>query len=236
MFCDHEFVAFIDRNGIIMGYETFDVILDLSEFLKYTDKEKLFIPNILKIFGHICVLHTFHAILTLTPIIILRSELDQNYAKELTYLINALLPEDYKSEMMIVSNISEEKFKNAKIRDGLVLSPLGLIANTPWNQKTLKYEIQLLEKVLKILDPKMQLLILQGEFEIVLHHASFITEKIKSKSYFEEDLITEFNMQFKMQIDREYLNLLKDIVLFRFKGDIKQIKNRSLANLKKSLW
>ena len=236
IFCDHEFVAFIDKSGKIMGYETFDVGFNLGEFSKSIDKEKLFIPDILKIFGHICVLHTFHAILTLTPIILLRSESSPNYAKDLTNLFNTLLPTDYKSEMIIVSNISEEKYKNAKISDVLVLSSLGVIANTPWNQKTLKYETQILAEVLRILDPKMQLAILEGEFEIVLNHASYITEKIKFKSYFEEDLISELNRQFKMQIDRDYLNLLKDIVLFRFKGNVKKIRNRGLANLKESLW
>lgn len=236
MGCDHEYVAFISRSGEIMGYETIDVVLNLADFQKTIDRGHIFLPDLLKIFGKYGVSNQFHAILLNTPIQVIRCEDYFNYAKPLTTLFNEFLPDTYKKHLIIVSNLLEKNFKNAKIKDKFVFNDTGVVVNAPWNQIKLKFEEDLILKALNFLDPKMQIAYIQEQLNNTFTHAAYIAEKIQNSKIFDDDLINDLNLQFFREFDMKYFELLKQIAAFRFHANLNKIVNRRLSKLQESLW
>ena len=236
MVCEQEFVVFISRSGEIMGYEKIDVALNLADLQQSSDQGHIFLPDILKIFKIYGVSNQLHAILLNAPIKVFRCADDFNYAKPLTTLFNEFLPPTYKDQMIIVSNILEKDFKNAKIKDVFVFDTSGSVVNTPWDDIDLKIEEGLILESLKFLDPKMQLAYIQERLAGIFSHAAFIAKKVQKSQMFEVDVLKALNMQFFREFDKNYFGLLKQVAIFRFGAKANKIVNKNLSKLKESLW
>ncbi len=236
MGCTHEYVAFISGSGDIMGYETIDVVLNLANLQTSIDRVHIFLPDLLKIFGKYGVSNQFHAILLNTPIQVIRGEDDFNYAKPLTTLFNEFLPDTYKKQMIIVSNLLEKNYKNAKIKDIFIFNTTGVVVNAPWDQLKLKVEENIILEALKFLDSKMQIAYIQERISNIFEHAAYIAKKIQKSKIFDDDLIKAMELQFCREFDTKYFDLLKQIAAFRFHAKLNKIINRRLSKLQESLW
>ena len=234
--CDHGFIAFVAKNGKIRGYESIDMAIDISKIGESTQHEKLVIRELLKKYGDYALTSCLHSVLLNIPICFLRKKTDKSRTAEISNLLNEVLPDSYKENLIQISTIWDVDYRKAKIEDALVISPEGLIANAPWNDISLTYESTVLSKALEILDDNSQTLVVQQEFLESFKHAEFITELILEKDIFEEDLITQFKAQFHKTPSEIYLKLLKQMVKHRFKGDTSKIKIRSFSKLKEGLW
>ena len=68
--CDHEFIAFISKDGQkIRGYETIDTVVDLSQ-LHASQAEKIYLENLLSKYGSFATSAILHALILVKPIII----------------------------------------------------------------------------------------------------------------------------------------------------------------------
>ena len=161
---------------------------------------------------------------------------DFNYVKPLTLLFNEFLPATFKDEVIIVSNILEKEFKNAKIKDDFVFDTSGSVVNAPWDDIELKLEENLIVEALKFLDPKMQIAYIQERLAGIFAHGAFMAKKVKKSQMFEEDLLKAMNMQFFREFDKDYFALLKQVAIFRFGAKANKIVNKNLSKLKDSLW
>ncbi len=210
--------------------------IDLSELSKRTVGKKIFIRDLLKIYSDFAVSNILHAIILNYPILILRSNGENNRTNDMNLLFNDFLPKDYQHPGIAMS-IEEKDYQKAKIEDCLVISPHGMVAQTPWNDIANTFERDLIRKALDILDDESQAIIIQQELEFILRKAKFIAGILKGKSQiFENDLKELVQKEFTETTISDYdLILLKHIAQRCFKSDITKIKIHSLENLK-SLW
>lgn len=234
--CEHEFIAFVSKKGKVVGYEAIDMSIDLSSIEKSEVQGKVFLRDLLKKYGDYALSSCIHSILLNIPIIFLRKKTEKSLTSEISHLFNSFLPDRYNQNLIHVSTIWDVDYRKATITDSLVISPEGLIANAPWANISLDFETQLLSDALSILDDGSQYLVIQQQFEKLFDQAAFITEEIFEHEIFEEDLKKKIKERFKFTPTDNHLKLLKQIVSFRFKGDIKKIKIRSFSKLKEGLW
>ena len=235
--CPHEFIVFIDRKGVIRGYENIDMSIDLAEYAGRTIGAKIYLRDLLNKFREYAIGSILHGIILKVPIVILRRSDEKSRSTEINTLLNEFLPEKQRIPM-IVSTIEEKDYKSAKIDDALVLSPDGLVANTPWSDIPLNYESDLMRKALDILDDEGQAIIIEQEIEYLFKKVEYVNEEIKKiVSIYEDDLKDLIKREFHEQNVSDYdIMLYKQVVKFRYKGPIEKIKIRSFSKLKEGLW
>ncbi|MHA1775828.1 MAG: hypothetical protein ACTSWC_03580 [Promethearchaeota archaeon] len=234
--CEHEFIAFVSNNGKVRGYESIDMALDLSKVEKAAVEGKIFLRDLIATYGDYAISSCLHAILCNFPIIFLRSSLEKSKTALISHLLNEFLPDVYKQTLVQVSTIIESEYQESHIGDCLVISPGGVVAHSPWQDIPLKLEKELLTDALGILDDESQTVVMQQELGKIFEHAEFIIKKIEKKEIYEEDLMKDFKKEFKKPLNEAYLNLLKQVIEYRYKKDVSRIKIRSFDTLKEGLW
>ena len=234
--CDHEFIAFISKDGYkIRGYEKIDTVVDLSK-LHALQAEKIYIENLLSKYGSLATSAILHALILVKPIIILRSNEEKNLASKIVNLLIRFLPDDFNDQIISLNHLLISDYKKAKIGKSLVISQTGLIANTPWQNISDKFERNLINHAITIIDPESQAILIQNELGQILNQASYIVRVIEEGEIFEDDLKKKLNDKFNISISNVDLKYLKQIVSERFGKNTKRIKNRSLSKLKEGLW
>jgi hypothetical protein len=233
--CEHQFVVFLDKKGIVKGYEKIDVEIDLSQIQGRTLGPKVFLKDLLQQYKDVAAANMLHAIITNYPVIILTRGID--VSKAMNKLFNDFLPEKYQIPF-IVTSIPEIDFKKAQIENALVINPDGLIANIPWTDIAMTFEASLIKQALEILDDESQAVIIQTEIETLIKKAEYIYQIInKEKQIYEDDLMDLVKKQFNLPSMNNYeIILLKQVVNRKLKGDVAKIKIRSFDRLKEGLW
>ncbi|MHA1611423.1 MAG: hypothetical protein ACTSYU_05160 [Promethearchaeota archaeon] len=234
--CEHNFIAFVAKNGKIRGYESIDMAINISKIEESSIQGKLFMRDILKKYGDYALTTCLHSVLLNVPICFLRKKTEKSKTAEISNLFNEVIPEGFNQNLMQISTIWDIDYRKAKIEGALVISPEGLIANAPWSETPLTFEKEILNRALEILDDSSQTLVVQQELKETFKHAQYIAELILEKEIFEADLVADFKEQFNKTPSEAYLKLLKQMVKYRFKGDTSRIKIRSFSKLKEGLW
>ncbi|MHA1857524.1 MAG: hypothetical protein ACTSYY_15890, partial [Promethearchaeota archaeon] len=149
---------------------------------------------------------------------------------------NKILPKSPDQKMLLVSNILELDYQKAKIEDALVINPTGIVINTPWKNMQLDFEINVINEALKIIDDSSQTYIIQNSIGHLFKEAEFIKTIIEKQDIIDDDLKKKIEMNFSDKIDNKKLELLKQILEYRYKSNVKRIKNRLLSKLDDGLW
>ncbi|UYP46609.1 hypothetical protein NEF87_002894 [Candidatus Lokiarchaeum ossiferum] len=238
--CEHEFIIFVGKMKgkppRVRAYEMVDLAIDLSKIIKTGKNDQVFLKDLLKKYGDYAVSSCLHALMLNCHIIFLRTEHDTNQSNQITNLLNSFIPSQHPSDNITISHILESEYKKAKISNALVVNPQGVIANTPWSDISLDIEKHLIQESLEILDDSLQAMILKQELELLFNKSQFIVNIIKKDEIFEEDLNQKISQEYGNTISKSEMKLLKQIVEFRFKGNLKKIKIRSFSKLKEGLW
>jgi len=234
--CEHQFILFLNKKGEIKGYEKIDMKIDLSEVEESKSKEKIHLRDMLKTYGDYAVSTIIHSLLLDIPIIILRTKYEGSHASDFTSLFNKILPKSPDQKMLLVSNILELDYQKAKIEDALVINPTGIVINTPWKNMQLDFEINVINEALKIIDDSSQTYIIQNSIGHLFKEAEFIKTIIEKQDIIDDDLKKKIEMTFSDKIDNKKLELLKQILEYRYKSNVKRIKNRLLSKLDDGLW
>lgn len=235
--CEHPFVVFMDRKGAIKGYEQVDLQIDLTDFAQRKMGNKIYLRDLLKLYADYAVANMLHAILTKYNIIILYTSQGKNLGAEVNNLLNEYLPDGFKVPI-IVKYIEENELKKTKVEDHLIISPNGIVAQTPWQDTTYNFENSLMRKALDILDDESQAIIVQQEIETLFDRVKFVKDTIKDKpQIYEDDLKEILKKQFNLGSVTDYdIILIKRILKSQFKTDVSKIKIRSFDKLKEGLW
>ena len=238
--CEHEFIAFVGKLKAnppkVRGYETIDMAIDLSKFIHSHEKGRVYLQDLIQIYGDYAISSCLHALMLDCPIMFLRSENKTNRASAIATLFNDFIPPKYQDNSTSITDILEADYKKAKINNTLVINPNGLIANLPWPDISLIFEKKLIQKALAILDNKLQAVLLTQDIDILFEKSIFISNIIRKNNVFEEDLLQSLSREFHQEISKSEMKLLKQIVEFRFKGKPNKIKIRSFSKLKEGLW
>lgn len=237
MCCEHEFIAFVStKNFQVRGYEKIDTTVDLSQLSSTDQKNNLILEDLLGKYGSLATSSILIALLLNKPIILLRTKYEKNLAIKYVNLLMKMVPSEYPSNLNSLQHLLDSNFKKAKIKDSLVISPNGLVANTPWQNVSDKMFRDILNNALEILDKESQCVLIQNELSEILKQSDFIIKLIEKDDIFEEDLIKQLETEFTIKVSNAYLKILKLIVSERFNKNTKKIKIRSFSKLKEGLW
>jgi hypothetical protein len=235
--CEHEFIIFLDRKGSIKGFESIDMAINLSDITGRTIGQRLFLRDLLKIYGLFAVESMIHAIILSCPITLIRKSEEKNRSNDINKLFNEFLPDGFKNPM-ITNSIEESQLKKAKIDEYLVISPSGIVTQTPWQDIPFTYEANLIKKANEILDDESQAVIIEQDLEFIFKKGKFIADLLKQKNLIYEDELKDLiAKQFSDATVTDYdINFLKRVIKARFNSDIGKVKIRSFDKLKEGLW
>ena len=237
MCCEHEFIAFVSTKSYkIMGYEKIDTTVDLSQLDDSTEKEQLTLQDLLGKYSTLATSSILMALILDKPIVLLRTKYEKNLSTKLVNLLMKMIPSEDQKTLLGLKHLLDTEFKKAKIKNSLVISPNGVVANTPWQRVPDTIFREILNNALEILDSSSQTVLIQNELSNILNQAEFIVKQISKGDIFEDELIKKLEKTFSMKITNSHLKVLKLIVSERFNKNPKKIKIRSFSKLKEGLW
>ncbi len=238
--CEHEFIAFIDRNGKVRGYEQIDMSINLDKFLQEQEggEEKIYLNNLVKKYGVYATSNMLRALmLDLNIYLILKGGESIKFPMMVNSLLKSFLPEGYKKELIIFS-IQEEEYENTEIKNALAITPSGNVSDNPWKEGSYENEKNIINRGLYILDQDAQHIIVENEIKKLFNRAQYIKEVIMDiDEIYEDELKSKIKEKFNTgEVSDEDIMLLKQICNYRFDGPTDKIKIRSFSKLKEGLW
>lgn len=243
--CEHNFVVFVDRNGIARGYEQFDFQLQFTARTEedYAAPDQLYLADLLQTFGEFATLSIFHAFLLDYKIYVIIDPTDNPlFVDQLNKLMISFFPRDVSIEPFIEAinrkdflQLEEAGFEN------LILDIHGRIINAPWGEKKkFDFENCAIKKALEIIDDNSQGFLIQQEVnnlhenvEKVIHFLH-ITKKI-----YMEEFKPFLSKIIKQKVSNDFLDFCMLYIKRRMPEHadlLQKIHVKTLDNLKEGLW
>lgn len=220
--CEHRFIAFFNKNGKNAGYEKLDFAINLEKSTK--EEEKIYLRDILKLYGDYCVQNLFHSVIINMPITLLHTKYEpKNIAPLYNRFFAHFLPEKYQNPMLF-SWYYDLEYKKKPTYDTFVVTTKGFIENTPWRYIEMNFEKNLIKKSMDIIDDESQTIILQQEFQQLFDKCDALNELMKGWKKITEDEALEEIQKFYPDIDEYLFQLLLQILQYRYNVDISMIK------------
>ncbi|MFX1256824.1 MAG: hypothetical protein ACFFAN_03115 [Promethearchaeota archaeon] len=216
---DHQFIVFLDSDGVIRGYEKVDVYLAIpTNETKIEKKDELYLKELIKIFGTYGIFSLIHAKIFNYPIFIVADEDFEYNSNILNKIINQILPERYRGGRTI-HLYKETYYDNIElnIEDALLLDIHQHILQIPWEQK-LKFEENLVKRALEIFNVKEQIfLIEQLVSKFIKEVECFLNILETTDQISEKQLIKSVSKELmKTKISKYRLNLVIEFINRRF--------------------
>ncbi|MHA1338770.1 MAG: hypothetical protein ACTSRZ_01945 [Promethearchaeota archaeon] len=233
---NHQFVIFVDKKGKIRSYEKIDVQLAIIRKPKEEPMKKLSLNDVIGEIGEFAAFNITHALLLNIPITIYTSKRNSMLEQQITGIFKNLFPNFKESDS--IKFLDRSEFKNLKRGQVLALDEKGYILISPWEITKFDFEQSLLNKVLGAKDIKAQSIIFRQIVESLFKKVEFVRELLhNSEVLYEEDIKEKFEEKFLQKKVSDYeIDLIKEILKFRYLEDISKIKIRSFDKLKESLW
>ena len=225
---EHQFILFIDTNGIIRGYEKIDLQL-MAATKREVDAGKFTLSDFIRFFGLYGVFCLIHAKLFNYPAYIIKNRETENISELINRIGNALLPETYKNTSAITflekTDYSKIQLKEKK---ALLMDANLTILQVPWNEK-LKFEEQIVKNALEILDEDEQLKLIQLGISAFIREAEYVRTLLeKVKIIYNEDLVEKINRELlESKVNLYRVSLIKDFIRQRYSPKLAdKIKNK----------
>jgi len=219
---DHYFIAYVDSNGNVRGYEKIDIYMTTKQDIDKEKEDKLTIRKLFDIFGMYGVLNLLHAKIFNYPTYILIDD-DFNYPE---YLFNSyfdrVIPERFRGDKNI-QLIKKSKYDGYKFNEkGLIIDSHQNILQTPWIER-LKFEESLINKVTEIIDGEEQLYVIQQNvskfIDEVIHVVNEILPNVDAIN--EKDLIKTVTTDLKLtKKDKTRIKLIKTFIKRRISPEL----------------
>jgi hypothetical protein len=227
---DHQFIVFVDTKGKIQGYEKIDIIMGkISPELERETTGRINLRNLIQLFGVYGVFSLLHAKIFNYPSYIIRDDKFEYSEDLLNSVGDNILPELYRGSKTI-HIIEDPDINKIKVKDknALIMDVSQHIYQTPWTGK-LKFEEQIIERALEIIDEDQQLKLLQhdiGNFVSEVHYAVSILQDFDE--IYDDELIEKVTKAFGIKKITNYrLSLIKEFTRRNIsKKIVEKIKNR----------
>ncbi len=227
---EHQFIVFVDTKGNIKGYENIDIIMGkVSPELEREMVGRINLRNLIQLFGVYGIFSLIHAKVFNYPSYIIKDDEFEYSENLLNSLGDNILPELYKGKKTIHiiddPDISKIKIKD---KDAFIMDVSQHIYQTPWTTK-LKFEEQIIERALEIIDEEEQLNLLQHDisnFVSEVHYAVSILQDVSE--IYDDELIEKLSRALNIKKISNYrLTLIKDFIRRNIsKKIVEKIKNR----------
>lgn len=235
--CDHQFVIFVDKKGKIRGYEKIDIQLSTAPKAVGQAEKKASLDFIVKLMGDFASVNIFHAFLLDIPVVIIRKTRNEDWENQVNTMSKELFPDLFESKTPI-EFVDRSEYKEKKIKNLLLIDEEGYILSAPWEINKFDFEEDLLKKALGAEDFKAQLIIFQRAIKLLISKVEYTIELLEqTDTLYEEEIKENFIKKFMIKKVSDYdVDLVKEILKFRYLVDISKIKIRSFDKLKESLW
>ncbi len=227
---EHQFIVFVDTKGIVRGYEKIDILMStISPETGMQLAGRVNLRNLIQIFGIYGIFSLIHAKIFNYPAYIIKDD-DFQYSEALLNSIgDNILPETYRGSKTI-NIIEDPDINKIKVKDknALILDTAQHIFQTPWTVK-LKFEEQIIERALEIIDEEEQLKLLQQDITQLIKEAHYTVSILESvDQIYEDDLVVKVSKALSIKKISNYrLNLIKEFISRNIsKRVVTKIKNR----------
>ena len=236
---DHQFVIFVDKKGKIRSYEKIDVQLTVAKPVKEekVSSKDLNLRAIMQEIGDFATLNIIHAFLLDTAVVIFTQTADEQRRVAINEVCKALFPDLFELKKPL-KFMKRADFKGFSVKNLLAIDEKGYILSAPWEINQFEFEEELLQKALNAKDFSAQKVIFSQSVTSLTKRVEYVRDIIADKdSVYEEDIKTQLKDNFMQKKITDYdIDLIKEILKFRYLVDTSKIKIRSFDKLKESLW
>ena len=216
---DHQFIIFLDSEGVVRGYERID--LEMLESTIETKREvegKITLKKLTQIMGIYGIFSLMHAKVFNYPAFIVVNENFEYNSSLINSIGNELLPKRYRGGRTIHLYKETDYDKvELNIKDALLLDINKQISQIPWDEK-LKFEENIVEKAFEIFDEQEQLFLIQRFISSFIEEAECalnILENVNQIS--KKDLIKNISKKIRQsKINNYRLNLIIQFIKRRY--------------------
>ncbi|MFW9968978.1 MAG: hypothetical protein ACFFDF_02175 [Candidatus Odinarchaeota archaeon] len=227
---EHQFIVFVDTKGIVRGYEKIDILM--GKISPETEREtvgRLNLRNLIRIFGVYGIFSLIHAKIFNYPFYIIKDNNFKYTENVLNEIGDTLLPDLYKGRKSI-HIIDDPDINKIKVKDKntLIMDVSQHIYQTPWTTK-LKFEEQIVERALKIIDEEEQFKLLQQDIYNFVGEAHYTVSVLQDFNViYDDELIDKVSNALNIKKISTYrFNLIKEFIRRNIsKKIVEKIKNR----------
>ena len=242
--CDtHNFMVLLNKEGAILGYETFDMMasktLESEEVEKTSsaskiqeeDKSSSLLQNYVNIYGFNCIVGYLHSKLFDYPAYLICRDDETINIDEMESHFNALIPQEYRnSQIMDIITYDPEIYPKPgyffaltkhKYNDAFIMNPNRHVINVPW-KINIDYEKVMLRNALEWVDPENHFKKLSefiGRFIKDVEITVKFLDKVKKIK--EKDLIHTLNKENPLStFNKGRLRLIREFISKRITPEI----------------
>jgi len=210
---EHTFLAYLDPDGRILGLEKIDLEMRDNKNEKKRESPKLTIKRLLEEYSFDGLLNMLHAKIFNYRCYIIKDFKDMEACRELNDFFNNILPEEFRNLSIdfIIKGEYERLLK--KYQNALYIDPHTKEITIPWEEK-IKYEKNIVEKALDIINEGEQLILFQREIHRLFEEANFVVKIVdRYGEISERRVINELKKNFlKPKIKNNYFKLLLKLI------------------------
>lgn len=243
--CPHEFIAFIDQNGVARGYEKIDYQMQFvsRSVEEHQVTDKIYLEDIIESFGDVATIQLFHAFLFSYKILVILTPTDNpQLVEKMNELFVSFMPAEMQQGRLI-EGIDRKKFGDLDLKDStcLILETSGLIVNSPWgDQKKFNFETDVIKKALEILNAKSQAALIQQDIRNLGKNSEILLTLLeKVKVIYDDEIKEKYSKQFHTKITDYLLDLYSQFIQRRITNKaslVDKIHNRSVDTIRTSIW
>ncbi len=168
--CEHQFIVFVSKSLKAAGYEKMDLSMDISS--RPQEPELTSLREMVKNYGKENVAKFVQTFLMDSNIVFIEYDDLKVDLQLLNQSFNVLLPENLRKNNFVIS-IPVGSVKKNMAKYAAVFDPKKKTFNSPWNKKTIKGELGLIDYAATVLDDKTLPIFMQEVMRIILEKAEF---------------------------------------------------------------
>jgi hypothetical protein len=240
----HNFMVLLNKEGAILGYETFDMMVSkpsesgaLEEIPRETKSQvelkpsKSILQGYVDRFGFNCIVGYIHSILFDYSAYLICRDDENIQIDELNAKLNAIIPSEYRnSHVMEIISYDPEIYPGPgyffalakqKYRDSYIINSRRHIINAPWKPK-LNYEKLMLQNALDWKDPQDHFKKLSEFIERLIKDVDITVNFLKNvKKIKEKNLISSLNKESILSsFNKERIRLIREFISKRLTPEI----------------
>ena len=241
---EHNFMVLLNKEGAILGYETFDMMASKpsepgadqeTQTDSISPEEKLTSQSVLQEyvnkFGFNCIVGYIHSKLFDYRAYLIRRDDEVIQIDEMESLFNAIIPQEYKnSHLMEVITYDPEIYPKPgyffalakhKYSDAFIINPKRHVINVPW-KLNIDYEKVMLRNALEWKDPQTHFKKLSEFLERFISEVDTIVSFLNTvKKIKEKDLIASLNKENMLStFNKARVRLIREFISKRITPEI----------------
>jgi hypothetical protein len=235
---DHSFLVFLNKKGKVMGNEIIDHEVKIEKH-RSTEVSEYTLVDLISDIQSAATAYVLHALIHEYPIIfICETPLPKKKTQSVVNFLVGCVPQSRKNNVRVMF-FTKEEFENAKVKEYLVIDYThGVIINTPWKEMESRLDNHIINRALEIVDPSMQIVIIEDLIEQLDSQRDKLVEMINSVDVlYQEDIEQKLD---NFLLPKEHVNheidYLKAMIEKSKLADVKKVGFRSYLKLRDSLW